>query len=54
MTRIRLLGSLFMIVAITFFVGALFRSEGRAVYVALGVVFLLLAVKAKRKRETGP
>lgn len=43
------LGSLMMTVAIIFFVASVIWGEGRAVNIALGVVFLLLAINAKRR-----
>ena len=49
MTKASLLGSLMMTVAIIFFVASAVWSEGRAVNIALGVVFLLLAINAKRR-----
>ncbi len=49
MTNARL-GLLWFIVAVLFFVVAMVREEQSAVYIAVGVVFLILSVNFVRKK----
>ena len=44
---------LWFIVAVLFFLAAMIREEERAVYIALGVVFIILAGNAGRKKGGG-
>jgi hypothetical protein len=50
MTKAKL-GLLWFVVAILFFIVAMVRTETSAVYIALGVVFLILGVNSKRKNR---
>ena len=52
MAKTNLAASLWIIAAILFFLVGALRSEGRAVYIAVGVIFLLLAGNAKRRNKT--
>jgi hypothetical protein len=52
MARIKRFASLWIIAAILFFVVGAVTSEGRAVYIALGVIFFVLAANAKRSDKT--
>ena len=45
------LGLLWFFAAILFFVVAMIRDENRAVYIALGVVFLVLGTGFNRKKK---
>ena len=49
MTKARI-GLLWFVVAILFFVVAMVREETKAVYIALGVVFLILGINSHRKK----
>jgi len=49
MTSARM-GFLWFIVAVLFFLAAMVWEEGKAVYIALGVVFIILASNAVRKK----
>jgi hypothetical protein len=51
MTKTRLAGSLMMAASIIFFVAGAIRSENRAVNIALGVVFLILAINVKKRKD---
>jgi hypothetical protein len=50
MTKARI-GLLWFVVAILFFVVAMVRTEASAVYIALGVVFLILGGNSSRKKR---
>ena len=49
MTKARI-GLLWFVAAILFFVAAMVREEPKAVYIALGVVFLILGINSHRKK----
>jgi hypothetical protein len=51
MAKTKLAASLCKIAAILFFLAGALRSEGRAVNIALGAVFLIFAANAKRKSK---
>ena len=42
---------LWFVAAILFFVAAMLRAENRAVYIAVGVVFLILGTGFSRKKK---
>jgi hypothetical protein len=42
---------LWFVAAILFFLAAMFRDEDRAVYIAVGVVFLVLGTGFNRKKR---
>jgi len=44
------IGLLWFVAAIIFFVVAMVRTENSAVYIALGVVFLIFAINSQRKK----
>lgn len=48
MTKVRM-SLLWFIVALLFFIVAMVRSEQRAVWIALGAVFLILGITATKK-----
>ncbi len=50
MTNTRI-GLLWFVAAILFFVAAMLRDESRAVYIAVGVVFLILGSGFSRKKR---
>lgn len=49
MTKARL-RLLWFVVAVLFFLAAMVRAENNAVYIAVGVVFLILSIDFNRKK----
>ncbi|HEY6120497.1 MAG TPA: hypothetical protein VIV66_11085 [Pyrinomonadaceae bacterium] len=47
----RIVPLLSFLASLTFFLVALLRAEARAVYIALGVIFLIIAGGAKKKNQ---
>jgi hypothetical protein len=50
MTNARM-GLLWFVAAVLFFFAAMVRAENNAVYIALGVVFLVLGINFNRKKR---
>ena len=50
MTKARL-RLLWFVVAVLFFLAAMVRAENNAVYIAVGVVFLILSIDFNKRRE---
>jgi hypothetical protein len=50
MTTTRI-GLLWFVLAVLFFLAATVRAENSAVYIALGVVFLILSINFNRKKR---
>jgi hypothetical protein len=45
------IGLLWFVAAVLFFFAAMLRAENNAVYIALGVVFLILGINFNRKKR---